>query len=124
MYPTLNSKLLPNTSSCARHTVRPNRLNIGVGSIERFIAGPCKEIGGPKNTLNSSKGFSKTPFKAKDEGEAWLAALTSRCGNPLFLQLCTWVRSQHCCEPPTNKCDSLFCSSLPLYEWTLKGQRF
>lgn len=37
-------RLLPNTSSCAQHTVRPNR-NFGICSRELFVAGPSKENG-------------------------------------------------------------------------------
>ena len=40
-----------NTSSCTRHTEKPNNLKCWVWSRERFIAGPCKETGFPGGSV-------------------------------------------------------------------------
>ena len=61
--------VLVNTGLCAQHTVRPNKLHVGVWSRERFVAGSCKENGWfllkKKKIPDSSKDFSRAFLKAK-----------------------------------------------------------
>lgn len=48
-------RLLPNTSSCAQHTVRPKKPNRWDLEQKRFTAGPCKEMADscPPNAQNN-----------------------------------------------------------------------
>ena len=89
-----------------------------VWSRERFIAGPCKEMGGscPKNP-NSPKGFNKASLKVR-----WERGLVSCCRLLGVGILCSGScprRSGH--DVPVNlqqdKCYSLFCNFLSLNEW-------
>ena len=118
-------QVLPEESSCVSHKVRPKKYqNIRVWSRKRFIAGPSKEMGdlSPRKTLNSLNDFSKTFLKAR-----WARGMVS-CYQLLGMEvLCSSScphRSGH--NVPVNlqqnKCYSLFCNFLSLYEWTLKGQ--
>ena len=107
---------------CPTHSEAKQYRNFGVWSRERFIAGPCKEMGGscPKSP-NSSKGFSKALLKAR-----WGRGVVSckLLGVEILFSCSCLHRSGHSVPVnlQQNKCYSLFCKFLSLYEWILKGQ--
>ena len=81
---------------------------------ERFIAGSCKELGGScLKDAKLSEGFWQSIFKGQVRERRGWSLPTSRCRNPLFLQL----PGHH---SPLNlqqdKCYSLFCNFLSLCE--------
>lgn len=90
--------------------------NWNIWSRERFIAGLSKELGGsfPK-TPELLKVFQQSTFK--DKVREW-SGLVYSYSCPLSKE------SGH--GVPVNlqrdKCYSLFCNFLALYEWTLRGQ--
>lgn len=98
---------------CLKHS-RPN-WNLGVWSRERFVAGPCREMGGscPPN-LNSSKGFQESTLTDKvRKGHGWL--LKTSCWNPSFLQLSMWSGHDVRINLWQDKCYALFCSSVSIW---------
>ena len=105
-----------NASLCAGHSKGKQEEYVKVWSRERFIAGPCKEIGWlmPQRTSNSSKGVSKAILKAR-----WGRGMVDgcKCLGVGILCSCSFPhRSRH--HLPANlqwnKCCSLFCNFLSL----------
>ena len=84
----------------------------------------CKETGGtcPQN-CELLKDFSKALLKIQGERRAFLVVATSWCRNLLFLLLPVHIGQV---TVPVNlqqdKCYSLLCIFLSLYEWTPTGQ--
>ena len=92
--------------------------NVGVWRKERFIADSHKESGWPmsQKTLNSLKGCSKAFLKAR-----WRRGVAGCCkplGVRILCSCCCPLWSGH--DAPINlqqeKCCSLFCNFLSLYE--------
>lgn len=122
---------------CPMHSEAKQYWNVEVWSRENFIERPYKEKHGlyltppgpppqsapdPGKVPNSWKGFSKALLKVR-----WQRGMVSFSWLPGVGFLCFFIcpcRSGH--DIPINlqqdKCCSMFCKFLSLYEWTLGGQ--
>ena len=110
--------MLLNAGSCPRRTVRPNTLKCQ--SLEQRKV-YCRAVQGDRWLMPPNpelpKGFQQSIFKGKVREGCGLLLQISWFWNPLFLQPSTQVRSHIPVNLQQDKCYSLFCNFLSLYEW-------